>query len=130
MIVLVTGGREYKNDKHLFAVLDRIHSERKFTFLVHGDARGADYRAHRWCKSRGVQPVAMEALWDYEGNPAGSRRNKRMWDLFKPELIVAFPGGTGTSNMMSIGYEGGAEIVDVEDIDLQCLDKIIGVCKN
>ena len=68
MIVLVTGGRDYKNQRELFGVLDKIHAERKFTFLVHGDARGADIMAHRWAKRNGVQPVAMEALWDSEGD--------------------------------------------------------------
>ena len=118
MIVQITGGREYKQTRYLFAVLDRIHAERGFTFLVHGDARGADQMAHRWAKSRGVQPVAMEALWDVEGDPAGTRRNQRMWDLHHAPLTVGFPGGTGTANMMKIAFEGGSEVIDVEDIDL------------
>lgn len=116
MIVLVTGGRDYRDTKRLFAVLDRLHAERKFTFLVHGDAVGADQMAHRWCKSRGVQPVAMEALWDAEGKASGTRRNKRMLEFTKPELCIAFPGGRGTANMMRISREAGVELIDVEDL--------------
>lgn len=117
MIVLVTGGRDYRDTKRLFAVLDRIHAERKFTFLVHGDATGADQMAHRWCKSRGVQPVAMEALWNSEGDRAGSIRNKRMFEFAKPELCIAFPGGRGTANMMKICFDAGVEIIDEEDLE-------------
>ncbi len=116
MIVLVTGGRDFRDTKRLFAVLDRLHAERKFTFLVHGDAAGADQMAHRWCKRAGVQPVAMEALWDAEGKSSGLRRNKRMLEFTKPELCIAFPGGRGTANMMRIAREAGVELIDVEDI--------------
>lgn len=118
MIVLITGGREYRDTRTLFAVLDRLHAERGFTFLVHGDARGADQMAHRWAKKRGVQPVAMEALWDVEGDAAGTKRNARMLAFAKPHLIVAFPGGRGTANMMKIGFNAGVELIDVEDLAL------------
>lgn len=121
MIVLVTGGRDYKDWRTLVRVLDRLHREHGFTFLVHGDANGADQMAHRWAKLRGVQPVAMEALWDFEGDAAGTKRNRRMYDFAKPRLIVAFPGGRGTANMMKIGYEARkagdpVEVIDVEDL--------------
>lgn len=115
MIVLITGGREYKNQRELFSVLDRLHAERKFTFLVHGDARGADQMAHRWAKKNGVPPVAMEALWDTEGDDAGTKRNARMLAFTKPDLVVAFSGGRGTSNMMRIAFEAEVELIDVED---------------
>lgn len=116
MIVLVTGGRDYTNQRELFAVLDRLHAERGFTFLVHGDARGADQMAHRWAKKRGVQPVAMEALWDADGDRAGSIRNARMLGFAKPALVVAFSGGRGTAHMMRIARDAGVELLDVEDM--------------
>lgn len=121
MIVLITGGREYKNQRELFSVLDRLHAERGFAFLVHGDSRGADQMAHRWAKKRGVPPVAMEALWDVEGDDAGTKRNARMFEFAQPDLIIAFSGGRGTANMMRIGYEARkkghkVEIIDVEDL--------------
>jgi len=77
--------------------------------------------AHRWAKKRGVQPVAMEALWDTDGDAAGTRRNARMYAFARPSLIVAFSGGRGTANMMKIGFEGQrrgdpVEIIDVEDL--------------
>jgi len=119
MIVLITGGRKYRNRRELYAVLDRLHAERRFTFLVHGDADGADTLAHKWALERGVQPVAMPALWDYDGEvKAGSKRNKRMLDFAKPSLIVAFSGGRGTANMMKIGFDAGVELIDVEDLEL------------
>ncbi len=118
MIVLITGGREYRNQREMFAALDRLHAERGFTFLVHGDARGADQMAHRWAKKCGVQPVAMEALWDTDGDAAGTKRNARMLAFANPDLCVAFSGGRGTANMMRIAREAGVELIDVEDLDM------------
>lgn len=115
MIVLITGGREYNNLTELYSVLDKLHSERSFKYLVHGNARGADKMAHRWATDRGVQPVSMEALWDYEGKTAGTKRNARMLLFAKPDLCVAFSGGRGTAHMMRLAYNNGVELIDVED---------------
>lgn len=115
MIVLITGGREYRNQRELTTVLDSLHAERKFTFLVHGDARGADKLSHKWAVKVGVQPVAMEALWDVEGDTSGTKRNARMLAFSKPDLVVAFSGGRGTANMMRITHDAGVELIDVED---------------
>lgn len=127
MYVLITGGRKYNRPHHLRAVLDRLHKERKFTYLGHGDATGADHMAHSWAKAAGVQPVAMEALWDFfPSGKAGTIRNKAMYDFKTPDLIVAFSGGVGTANMMRIGNLGGTEVIDVEDINLDNPDRIVG----
>lgn len=120
MIVLITGGREFRNQRLMWAVLDRLHQENKFTYLVHGDAPGADQMAHRWAKQRGVQPVAMEALWDVEGDSAGPMRNGRMLEFAKPQMVVAFPGNTGTTDMVKktlAARKAGKsiEFIDVED---------------
>lgn len=120
MILLVTGGRNYENREELYQVLDKLHAERGFTYLVHGNARGADSLAHEWAVSRGVQPVAMEALWDAEGLAAGHNRNRRMLEFRKPDLCVAFPGGRGTANMMRQARDMDIELIDVEDLRIWC----------
>lgn len=116
MIVLVTGGRDFCDQRQLFSVLDELHARRKFTYLMHGDAAGADHMAHRWAKKRGVQPVAMGALWDANGSKDGCARNLRMLEFRKPDLCVAFPGGRGTANMMRLARRAGVELIDVEDL--------------
>jgi len=129
-LFLVTGGSKFKGTRLVFEVLDRLHLERNFTHMVHGDAAGVDTMAHRWSKKAGVQPVAMEALWDYDGDPAGTKRNQRMWDLFQPKLVVAFPGARGTANMMRISFNGGAEVIDVGLIDTDNPNPIEGIWKT
>jgi hypothetical protein len=106
MIVLVTGGRDFSDRDMVDKVLDSIHAETPINLLVHGAARGADTLANLWAFSRGVQPAACPALWDYYGKPAGHKRNCAML-LIKPDLVVAFPGGSGTSDMYSLASEAG-----------------------
>lgn len=116
MIVLITGGRDYRNQAELVKVLDQLHAERKFTILVEGDAKGADRLSGKWAEDRGVQLVKVPANWNGQGLSAGTKRNTLMLDLFNPELVVAFPGGTGTANMMGQAHKRGIEIIDVEDM--------------
>jgi hypothetical protein len=115
MKVLVCGGRAYRDRVYLYAVLDRLHRVHSFTSMVHGGAGGwhvlrpdasalvgADKLAGEWAKERGLpvteHPVTQED-WNRDGPSAGPRRNKRMLGE-SPGLVVAFPGGRGTSNMV------------------------------
>ena len=41
------------------------------------------------------------ADWKKYGKSAGPLRNQRMIDEGKPDLVVAFPGGVGTADMIS-----------------------------
>ena len=103
MKVLVCGGRDFKDSATLFQVLDQFHREHGFTFLVHGDARGADRLAGEWAKEQGVPFKAYPVEHDLDGEwpGAGPRRNRRMYDDAKPDMVVAFPGGKGTAGMVA-----------------------------
>ena len=116
--VLVCGGRSYGEVARLDAVLDRLHAERKFSVLICGGATGADSLAMRWAAIRGVPTEVHYADWANEGKAAGPIRNKKMLVEGKPNLVVAFPGGVGTSNMVGIAREAGIEVLFSED-DLQ-----------
>lgn len=114
MIVLVTGGRDYKDAKTVSEVLTRVHKEHHIRLLVHGCATGADTLAALWASARGIQPVGCPALWDFYDKLAGSIRNGAMI-LLKPQLVVAFPGGTGTANMVGQAKQAGIRVIDAVD---------------
>lgn len=102
MRVLVCGGREYKDRNFLFAVLDSFHMARPITAIIHGNARGADSLAGQWAHYQNP-PVPVEvypADWSTHGKAAGSIRNQFMLDNGKPVCIIAFPGGSGTADMV------------------------------
>jgi YspA, cpYpsA-related SLOG family len=54
MRVLVCGGRDFHDAGLMNSVLDRLHTEKFFTVLIQGNARGADRIADAWASCRGI----------------------------------------------------------------------------
>lgn len=112
MKVLVCGGRDYILSLHVWAVLYSIQAETPITHIIHGGAPGADTFASRWAMTtKGVQEVRCNANWDRDGLSAGPIRNKAMLAL-KPDVVVAFPGGGGTANMIAQAVAAGVKVID------------------
>lgn len=99
MRVLVCGGRDFNDLPFLDETMDRLHAEHKFTCVITGCAKGADLMAQFWAGFNGIPVDVYVARWETEGRAAGPKRNQRMIDEGKPDLIVAFPGGRGTADM-------------------------------
>lgn len=109
MKVLVCGGRDYAAIDVVYQTLDKIHQETPITRIVEGGAQGADRLAWRWAIFRGVKCVTVEADWIAHGKAAGPIRNKEMLAL-GPNLVVAFPGGKGTADMVRQARVAGVEV--------------------
>ena len=115
MRVLVCGGRDYSDRDRVWQVLDEIAP----SLVIHGDARGADRLARDWAQERGIPETGdhFRARWEDTDRPgavirrrkdgslydaaAGHVRNQRMLDEGQPDLVVAFPGGRGTADMLA-----------------------------
>ena len=100
--------------------------------IIHGGAKGADALAGAWASDRPAfpEPLAFPADWDNVSVPgavvrtskktgkpynilAGHFRNQRMIDEGKPDLVIAFPGGTGTADMVDRARKAGIEVREV-----------------
>jgi hypothetical protein len=112
MRVLITGGRDFDDVEMLNQTLDKLHSEHSFTVLIHGDASGADRLAGQWAESKSIAVEAYPADWKKFGKAAGPIRNQMML-AEKPELLVAFPGGKGTADMVAKAKKAGLNVVVV-----------------
>lgn len=113
MKVLVCGGRDFEDYDMLKTVLSALQVEKgAFTLIIHGAARGADRMAGQYARRHGIAEQAVSADWDKHGKAAGPIRNKQMLELGKPDLVVAFPGGKGTANMVEQSKAAGVEIFD------------------
>jgi hypothetical protein len=97
MKVLVCGGREYTNAKHVYRVLDETIG---ITTIISGCAKGADTLALKWAVSRQVDFKGYPARWGKDGLRAGPERNQRMLEDNDVDLVIAFPGGRGTADML------------------------------
>ncbi len=100
MRLLVCGGRYFTDEIWLYRELDTIHREQRVDFLIAGDALGADQLATQWALANKIANRMYFAQWERLGRGAGPERNKRMLVDGKPDLVVAFPGGAGTENMV------------------------------
>lgn len=109
MIVLVCGGRDYNDYTNVFRTLYKIYGEHGITLIVHGGATGADSLAEKFAKEYEIPSLRVPAQWKKFGVPAGPIRNAQMLDFMgiHPDLVVAFPGGPGTANMVKLARNTG-----------------------
>ena len=108
--LLVCGGRDFTDIDALFRVLDRVRCKiNKPLLIIHGDARGADKMAGKWARHVGLHEVKVPALWDVHSNRAGPIRNAAMLGLM-PDGVVAFPGGSGTADMVRQAKAAGIPV--------------------
>lgn len=103
MRILVTGGRSFNGRFFVYEKLDEARAALGITEVVHGAATGADSLAKDWAISRGLQhhpePVEEES-WQRLGGRAGNARNSFMLRKWSPRVVIGFPGGTGTTDMI------------------------------
>jgi hypothetical protein len=100
MRLLVCGGRNFSDTEHAYKVLDGLHRMHGIDVLIEGNARGADRIAGYWARRNGVHNMKFDADWNRHGKAAGAIRNQQMLDIGKPDMVLAFPGGRGTADMV------------------------------
>ena len=139
MNILVCGGRMYgfkfENEKKVvdkevakfaFGVLNKIAASYSINFdpvdnwlptdicIISGGADGADKLAEDWAVINYCQWKTFPADWRRYGKAAGPIRNQQMIDKGKPDLVVAFPGGRGTANMIMLAKENEIPVRIIE----------------
>jgi len=116
MRVLVCGGKEYRNPVKVREALDRLRKGVPcISLLIHGAAPGADSLAGAWAENVGVDQVTFPANWRGRGRAAGPYRNQLMLELILPNLVVAFPGGSGTSDMVRRARAAGVDVIEITE---------------
>lgn len=134
--VLVCGGRRYADRQVVWGALDALAGRFHSIVVIEGGATGADALAKAWAVSmrhvgRPVDVVEMSADWSgpcanscrhggrrvrSDGSTycpaAGARRNARMLAEGRPDLVVSFPGGAGTADMVRRARRAGVAVAD------------------
>jgi hypothetical protein len=113
MKALVCGGRYYDDWGRFCSFLDRLHAESPITAIIEGGAPGADHLAMTWAARMRIPRQRFNADWDKHGKAAGPIRNQQMLDEGKPDIVVAFPGGNGTADMVSRAKAQGFKVIEV-----------------
>jgi hypothetical protein len=112
--ILVCGGRDYSDRAHLKRVLNQLVGIEHDVTLICGMAPGADTLAHDWAIDRSFTVKPYYADWKTHGRKAGPIRNQEMLDKGRPDLVVAFPGGRGTDDMVRRAVDQGGIVLRVE----------------
>lgn len=80
------------------------------TLIIQGNANGGDEIGVFTAEALCIPCLNFPADWDKYGKAAGYIRNKQMRDEGKPDLVVAFPGGKGTANMVKLADGAGIKV--------------------
>lgn len=97
----------------LCVALDILHVDHGIEEVIHGAAEGADAIAGIWARRMAIKETPFPANWKAYGRSAGPRRNQRMLDEGKPDLILATPGGAGTADMMARAERAAIKVMKI-----------------
>lgn len=124
--ILICGGRDFE-DHEMFKTAMHYIAERylEHTLLgglldvtvISGGATGADQRAIEWAIGENVAYREFKADWNKHGKRAGYLRNKQMLEEGKPDLVIAFPGGKGTTMMIDLAAKAKVKVLKVSRTD-------------
>lgn len=81
--------------------------------IISGMANGVDTVAIEWAVMNWCSLEEYPADWKQYGKAAGPIRNQRMLDEGKPDLVIAFPGGRGTADMVRKAKAAGIEVREI-----------------
>lgn len=123
MKFLICGGRDFEDRPFFDRVMHNVTNYWGMPKLViHGMARGADTLADRWALDNGILVRGFPADWNRHGRAAGAIRNQQMLDEGRPDLVIAFPGGPGTADMVRRAQMVGVQVVDRRTVPNEALD--------
>ena len=97
-LIAVAGGKETRDTKAVWTVLDKVKAKHPDMVLIHGGGPGGELFAAKWAESRGVHQVVCKPDWSRHGRAAPFRRNDKLLALM-PKGLIAFPGNGITGNL-------------------------------
>src|SRR3712207_2823582 len=111
MRVLVCGGEDYADEARVRAVLDDLHAESPISCIIQGGASGAEWLGKHWASLRGVAVQTYIPRRHLDGRAADAKRNQAMIDYGKPDVVVAFPGGRDTADVVRRAQAAGIRVI-------------------
>jgi len=113
--VLVCGGRRFGDQDLLNRTLDALAKTQQVDAIIEGNASGADRMAGYWARKRHVDNLKFPADWMRDGQAAGPIRNAKMLAEGRADLVLAFPGGRGTADMVGRARAAGVLVIEVPE---------------
>lgn len=116
--VVVTGGRNYHNSQMVKSVLIHLRQvvvaqQSSRPLVVHGAAAGLDSLVGEYCDRLDIPVAEFPAQWNRYKGRAGPRRNAEMLDVVEPQVVIAFPGGSGTRDCVNAAKRRRIPVLEV-----------------
>lgn len=126
MNILVTGDRNWEDAALILDTLLKLQRQYKNITIIEGGARGADNIAKHTATLLDIPVIEVPAHWKHTigcsrdcqqviGKAAGAIRNRKMFDTYYPELVVAFHCNLlvsrGTKDMVSYSRQQNCPVV-------------------
>lgn len=108
MKIAFTGGRDYTDRKLVQFVVDLLMAANIRSFAVGDCPTGLDRMVREMIPSTHIDVHC--ASWELHGKAAGPIRNRAMLED-DVDVLVVFPGGTGTANCAKQAKEMGKVVV-------------------
>ncbi len=109
MRILACGGRDYNDQEAIRTRLLGLKQRHPEAVHVHRGVPGADAMASWADGTLGFEVECDTARWAKYGKTAGPIRNQEMLES-GIDLVVAFPGGRGTADMLDRARRAGVPI--------------------
>jgi hypothetical protein len=113
-VLVVAGGRQFRGLWAIAALRQALGALPRPSVVFHGGCSGADVSAGSWAFTAGLPVVPFPAPWSTFGRAAGPMRNQHMLAVALARgvgvLLVAFPGGPGTRNVVSLAHAMGIRV--------------------
>lgn len=113
MRILVCGGRHFEDADRVHRELSHLHWCRPLTVLAHGGLAGIGPAAEAWARRAGIAVVRYPPNWEFFGRKAEGLRNAFMFEDSAPDLVLAFPGGRHTADLIARARDTGVAVLVV-----------------
>lgn len=117
MRVIICGGRDFKDFTKGKLILEQLlmyQAAMGLLTVIEGGAKGADTMACEWTGQHvRCHHIQVNAEWEIHGKAAGHIRNAEML-TYKPDMVIAFPGGRGTENMIKLAKKAEVPVLRIE----------------
>jgi len=117
MRVLVCAGRYFADAYIIRKVLDNFHKQQPVQVLIHGGNQFLGSAFEDWARDVDAHVVRYPANWHLHGKLAERRRNQFMLQDSRPDVLIAFPGGEETTQLVIMANQAGIEVLISEQQD-------------
>lgn len=116
MRLLICGGRHFDDATLVEGELSKQHSKTPISVMIHGGLPGIGFPAEAWARRNNVHVIRYPANFSL-GKNGDFTRDLFMLDDSRPDVVLMFPGGRRTSDILVEARVRKIFVVEVQKFD-------------